>query len=246
VSNRNLGVLGLFVIFLVALPCRAYAQYGGDSQSVYCASDDMRRHYCDIGRNSGVRLERQRSDARCIEGSTWGANRNQIWVDRGCRAEFTVFPERDWDRGRPGNGSDQVVSCSSDNMRRNYCNIGPNRGVRLIRQRSDARCEEGRSFGSSGNQMWVDRGCRGDFEVIGRGRPGWWGNGGNNGTSSVVYCASDDMRRNYCNVGPNRGIKLTRQRSDARCELNRTYGFDRDRIWVDRGCRADFEVMERR
>src|SRR5882672_7966564 len=28
--------------------------------------------------------------------------------------------------------------------------------------------------------------------------------------------------------------------------FNRTWGYDRDRIWVDRGCRADFEIVDRR
>jgi hypothetical protein len=53
------------------------------------------------------------------------------------------------------------------------------------------------------------------------------------------------MHRHTCNVGANRGIRLVRQRSDARCELNRSYGFSGNQIWVDRGCRADFEVMAR-
>jgi hypothetical protein len=33
-----------------------------------------------------------------------------------------------------------------------------------------------------------------------------------------------------------------RKRSEARCDLNRTYGIRGTQIWVDRGCRADFEV----
>jgi hypothetical protein len=254
VNRTKVLILNVFLIIVTVAPLKAYAQYGSGEQSVYCASDDMRRHYCNVGRNNGVRLERQRSDARCIEGSTWGSSRDQIWVDRGCRADFTVFPERGgWNGGgRPGEGSGGVVSCSSDNMRRNFCDIGPNRGVRLVRQRSDARCVEGQTYGVNRDQMWVDRGCRGDFEVLASGHHGGgWGGNGNGGwggdvTSTVVYCASDDMRRNYCNVGSNRGIKLTRQRSDAKCELNRSYGFSRDQIWVDRGCRADFEVMQRR
>jgi len=31
----------------------------------------------------------------------------------------------------------------------------------------------------------------------------------------------------------------------ADCVFNRTWGYDRDRIWVDRGCRADFEIVDR-
>ena len=43
-----------------------------------------------------VRLVRQLSSARCVEGQTWGQDRSGLWVTQGCRAEFEV-------RGR-GNG----------------------------------------------------------------------------------------------------------------------------------------------
>lgn len=57
---------------------------------VSCSSDDMRRHYCDADTHNGVRLVRQRSDAACRQGSTWGYDRRGIWVDRGCRADFEI------------------------------------------------------------------------------------------------------------------------------------------------------------
>jgi hypothetical protein len=34
---------------------------------------------------------------------------------------------------------------------------------------------------------------------------------------------------------------LRRQLSNAPCQRNRTWGFDGNSIWVDRGCRADFD-----
>ena len=43
-------------------------------------------------------------------------------------------------------------------------------------------------------------------------------------------------------VNTNGGVRLIRQRSDADCVYARTWGYDRNGIWVDRGCRADFEV----
>ena len=58
----------------------------------------------------------------------------------------------------------------------------------------------------------------------------------------MVTCASDDMRRNVCRVNTNGGVGLLRQRSDADCVFQRTWGYDRGGIGVDRGCRADFEV----
>lgn len=59
-------------------------------QTVYCESGDMKRHWCSEGIGRTVRLLRQRSEARCVQGRTWGVDRSGIWVDRGCRADFEV------------------------------------------------------------------------------------------------------------------------------------------------------------
>lgn len=59
-------------------------------QTVYCESGDMKRHWCSEGIGRRVTLIRQRSDARCVQGRTWGVDRSGIWVDRGCRADFEV------------------------------------------------------------------------------------------------------------------------------------------------------------
>jgi hypothetical protein len=37
-------------------------------------------------------MTRQLGDVRCIEGENWGRDRDGIWVDRGCRAEFMTAP----------------------------------------------------------------------------------------------------------------------------------------------------------
>ena len=63
-----------------------------------------------------------------------------------------------------------------------------------------------------------------------------------NSNTFVLSCSSDDGRRNYCNTDTRGGVRLVRQRSDARCSEGYSWGYDRRGIWVDRGCRADFEV----
>ena len=233
-------------------PYRAWNQ-NGSSSVVNCNSDDMNLHTCDIGPNGGVVVYRQHSDAQCIQGQTFGVRGNQMWVNRGCRAEFTVLPQNNWSQGGSGAG---VVTCSSDDMHRHSCAISPNSRARLVRQHSDAACVEGQTWGQNGNQIWVDRGCRADFEVRARRGDGDHDGGrdrdrdrdhdrGNYGGTRTVTCSSDDMHRHTCDVGPNQGIRLVKQRSDTRCDLNRSYGFNGNQIWVDKGCRADFEVAQR-
>ena len=65
--------------------------YGnGYGQTVRCESQDGRDRRCSVSVRSDVRLVRQLSDTRCVEGQNWGWDRSGIWVSRGCRAEFEV------------------------------------------------------------------------------------------------------------------------------------------------------------
>jgi Protein of unknown function (DUF3011) len=139
---------------------------GGGGYNIYCSSDDGRRNFCATDASGGVSLARQRSNSPCIFGSSWGWDRRGIWVDRGCRADFTIGGNNWAPPNRPGV---TVVSCSSDDTRRNNCNVNTSRGVRLIRQRSNSDCIYGQTWGYTRNFIWVDRGCRADFEV-GNGR----------------------------------------------------------------------------
>jgi Protein of unknown function (DUF3011) len=66
-----------------------HAQDRGESR-VVCASNEGQRTVCPADTRNGVQFERQIGDVRCIEGYTWGYTEQGIWVDRGCRAEFSV------------------------------------------------------------------------------------------------------------------------------------------------------------
>ena len=55
-----------------------------------------------------------------------------------------------------------------------------------------------------------------------------------------VTCASDDMKRHLCRVDTSRGVTMVNQRSGSPCIQGQTWGYSRQGIWVDRGCRADF------
>ena len=61
-----------------------------------CASQGYHYNMCqiDTGRGSAVRVARQISHTRCVQGRTWGYNRAGIWVDGGCDAIFRV--DRRW------------------------------------------------------------------------------------------------------------------------------------------------------
>jgi hypothetical protein len=221
-----------------------------------CSSDDMRRHVCQVDTTGGVQMVHQKSQAKCIQDRTWGYDNRGIWVDHGCRAEFEVGAQvpavavgrdgghdrdhdgrRDRDPEFRGWGESYMVYCPSDDMGRAWCPADARFGVRMIRQRSQAACVEGQTWGYGKRGIWVDRGCRADFRVTGD----WQKN-----AAALIYCPSDYMQRAFCPVDTRDGVFIIRQRSEADCVFNRTWGYDRDRIWVDRGCRADFEIVDRR
>lgn len=235
--------LGLVAAALVVFSPQSSAQ------TISCSSDDGHRHYCPADTRGGVRLEKQRSDSPCRQGYSWGYDRGGVWVDRGCRADFAVDSYRS---GRPGYGGSDTVSCSSDDGRRHYCGTQGSGRVRLIKQRSDSPCREGYSWGSDGRGIWVDHGCRADFAVEGgrggdydRDRRGRDWNRGDRGSEQdiVISCSSDDMHRHYCPADVRGRVQLIKKRSDSACRQGYSWGYDRRGIWVDHGCRADFQII---
>ncbi len=223
--------LGLIGAAFVVLGPRSSAQ------TISCSSDDGHRHYCPADTRGGVQLLKQRSDSSCQQGYSWGFDRGGVWVDRGCRADFTVSAYQY--RG-PISGSTGTISCSSDDGGRHYCSATPGQ-VRLLQQRSESPCREGYSWGSDGQGLWVDHGCRADFAV-----DSYQYGGSDEGGGSTLSCSSDDGGRHYCAANARGRIRLARQRSESPCQEGYSWGSDRGGVWVDHGCRADFTVEGRR
>ncbi|HVF35570.1 MAG TPA: DUF3011 domain-containing protein [Candidatus Saccharimonadia bacterium] len=145
------------------------ARYLGAGTFV-CESKDNRRRYCAADVAGGrVALTRNISRTPCVQGQSWGQDRRGVWVDQGCRAEFSVESRRDYERrgGAPAYaGRRDVVHCKSEDFRRQICSIGRGQTAVIARQTSEAECIEGRTWGYDGRDLWVDRGCAGDFEVV--------------------------------------------------------------------------------
>jgi len=136
-----------------------------DARTVTCSSDDGQRTYCDADTRGGVRLTRQLSGSACQQGSTWGSDSRGIWVDKGCRAEFgisSVSPARNYLQANTSS-----IACSSNDGRRVYCPIDTRGNVRLLRETGGSPCRQGSTWGYDSRGVWVDRGCKGEFEVSG-------------------------------------------------------------------------------
>lgn len=79
--------------------------------------------------------------------------------------------------------------------------------------------------------------------------PGWDHGGGHGGPgwghdrAQYVSCASGGYRLERCAVnGFIRNAQLVRQDSSSACVLGQSWGYERNTVWVDRGCRATILV----
>lgn len=210
-------------------------------QIIPCSSDDGEKHYCEADTRHGARLVRQRSQAPCKEGESWGYDEEGIWVDKGCGGDFTLG------RGEAGGdarveGGGKTITCASEDGKRRVCPVDTSNGVQLVRQRSDAKCKEGSSWGVDAQGIWVDKGCEADFVVGVPGHPS--GSAKAAAKSQTMSCESFDGRKNYCDADTQGAkVQLTRQIGTAPCTEGSTWGYDRRGIWVDRGCSGEFVVQ---
>jgi hypothetical protein len=61
------------------------------------------------------------------------------------------------------------------------------------------------------------------------------------GQSGSLTCSSDDGGYRYCRADTQNQVRLVRQISGSPCRQGYSWGFDYRGIWVDRGCRAQFD-----
>jgi hypothetical protein len=81
------------------------------AQTLTCSSDDMGRHFCRANTSNGVQMIHQRSGSPCTQGYSWGYDSGGIWVDHGCRADFSLGGGG----GYPGGTSPQDAQRSCKN-----------------------------------------------------------------------------------------------------------------------------------
>ena len=63
--------------------------------------------------------------------------------------------------------------------------------------------------------------------------------------SSTIVCESKDDRRRLCAVAlDGRALELVRRISRTDCVRGVDWDYDARGVWVDRGCRAQFRVVE--
>lgn len=225
--HRKIPWLALLMM-LVAVPALA-----ADETTFRCESIDGKYRECRAVGDGNLFIARQMSDAKCIQGETWGYRDGMIWVDRGCRADF---------RFTPLDQLNMLVLCESVNGQRSNCMADTTTGVRLARQISESACRFGRDWGYDERGIWVTNGCRAEFgvrSVMASTSPAAHMNA--TATAQATFrCESMNNTRKNCKTVVNAPVTLVRQLSENPCVLNRTWGVDEDGVWVTDGCRGEF------
>ncbi len=126
-----------------------------------------------------------------------------------------------------------TIVCSSNDGRRHYCDADTRDGVRLVRQISGSRCRQDSTWGYDSRGVWVDRGCRAEFDISDRSARSAFG---------TIVCSSNNGQQVHCDADTRAGVRLVRQIGSAVCRQDSTWGYDSRGIWVDRNCRAEFEA----
>lgn len=142
---------------------------GNRTITVVCESTDGRRHRCAADTLGQITLGRELArTGTCVQGRTWGADSQGIWVDRGCRAEFLIADNNGTYRDRGPSQAMRTLVCESHGRGRSYCSADTRFGVRLTRQISKTNCSRNHTWGSDAKHVWVSNGCRAEFTLMTR------------------------------------------------------------------------------
>lgn len=207
---------------------------------------------------------------RCREGDTWRRRGNDLWVTGGCGGVFEAVSYAggsgggnwggsgggnwggsgggNWGGGGQGGGQGSgfagEIACRSRDGRQQECFANTNNRVQMLQQYSSSPCIEGSTWRYSRNSIIVRNGCQARFGYGYGNNGGDWNNGGggwnNQGFAGQLECRSNDNRYRRCSVNTNNRVEMLRQFSSSSCTRGRSWGYDRNSIWVDNGCQARF------
>jgi hypothetical protein len=139
---------------------------------------------------------------------------------------------------------DKQVTVESNHGKYKSVNVKTGGQVRLIRRISSTPCVEGKSWGFDSNHIWVDKGCRAVFEYAGVTKPSHDQKVRRDRGPYRTVTVESTGQRVSLHI-ENHGVELLKKLSKQPCEQGKSWGFDSQGIWVDRGCRAKFSVKVR-
>lgn len=203
-----------FLAAIAGLLLFAGAGTAAAQDTIRCESQNGQYRSCSVNTSGGVTLSRQLSSQGCWQNDTWGYDRNRIWVNRGCRAEFRVgsYNSHNGNDGAKVAGALALGVIAAAAIANNH------------KSHDDHRYNQ--DYNYNNNNAY-------DY--------GYGGYGQYNRPARELTCASRNDRYTNCGyVDPRSHVEIRRQQSSSPCTYGRSWGVDGSQLWVDRGCRATF------
>lgn len=215
---------------------------------VRCESYGMRRNNCSVGqlRNAQVTLIHQLSRYSCQ--GNWGHNNKEIWVARGCKADFRISRyDNDYDHG--GNELDlQTIQCESRGNYMEYCEVPELEHVEIV----DVLSRRGDScrgnWGYDPRGIWVKNGCKAQFGFLEYQRENYdehYDDGAYQSRYFDVKCKSRSNQMKICNAKNFERVELKREISKGKYPCKGNWGINRfGELYVKNNCYAEFRVWK--
>jgi len=211
--------------------------YGQTNDVIRCESYSQRRQTCarDL-KGAEVSLIHQLSNQTCQ--GNWGYNYNEVWVSKGCKADFYVSHRNN---GLPQTNNNGIVECRSVGNTITNCQVPDLQSVELIDELGNQYQGSCRgNWGYSSHGLWVRSGCHARFRVTEYQETSHSNNGHNNpgNQGNEIICESNYGQVRTCQTDTRGGVDFVQNLSNISCD-NR-WGYDANGIWVKDGCRARF------
>ena len=200
---------------------------------VRCESIHHQRAQCRVPYNARVQLTKQLSAASCREGESWGTDYGLVWVNNGCRADFAITEQP------PVQASGfQLRACQSEADRRLADYSFKDIQVTPELRESTLTYIRWTAGPHSGTCVVQPNGWIVQFTTDGRRTTGGFGEA----KVSSFTCESARGGRSECRIPPNGRLRVIRPLVQGVCRPNDTYGQGLGYVWVDKGCRVEYEV----
>lgn len=193
------------------------------ADEVRCGSGPSASNLCRVDTSRGVELLVQHSGYPCYYNDTWGYDRNGIWVANGCSATFRVGNSKKDDNTAAAVGLGilalAILGAASDQGQ----DAGPPPPPPpSYPPNYGSGYPQGQQYADNGYDDQDDE--EDDYEV--------------------VTCNSKNNKYKQCPIRITGHAELIRQKSGSACRFNKSWGYDRRGIWVNKGCRGDFAVYD--
>lgn len=207
------GTAAALVALALAAPILVAAPAHADAPVITCESVNNQAVRCPFNQSGGVRLVRQLSKSPCEYNRTWGYDTNGVWVNRGCRGQFALKGKAFKDPDKTSGGASGGAAGGSAS--------GGNWG-KLGKSTGDAFSSSGKNTG--GNSSSATTSTSADPIV------------------RTIKCQSFNKNYQFCPVTVTASVTMLRRLSKGGCLQGKDWGYRRDGVWVQAGCRAEFLV----